>query len=190
MSRFVPVSDPQPGSASGEAFDRAQAGFGLVPNLIGVMSHSATVAHAYLDLHERFAASSFSPVEQQVVALAASHEHGCSYCMAAESTVAEMVQADEGVIEALRSGEPLPDARLQALAAFTRAVVRERGWVDEAAVEAFLAAGFDAPQVLDVVLGVAKKTLSNYVNHLAETPLDEAFEARSWHSPETAEAPV
>jgi AhpD family alkylhydroperoxidase len=180
MSRFPVVTDPPAGTSTREAFDRARAGFGFVPNLIGVMGNSGTVANAYLDLHERFAASSFSPVEQQVVALSASFENGCDYCMAAESAVAGMVKADPAVVEALRAGEPLPDARLEALSSFVKAVVRDRGWVDAAAVEAFLAAGFEAPQVLEVVLGVAKKTLSNYVNHVAGTPLDAAFTPLAW----------
>jgi alkylhydroperoxidase family enzyme len=69
------------------------------------------------------------------------------------------------------------------LAAFSRAVVEQRGWVSEAEQEAFLAAGFTPRQLLDVVAIAALKTLSNYVNHLAHTPLDPAFEAHRWTKP-------
>jgi len=44
-------------------------------------------------------------------------------------------------------------------------------------VEAFTKAGFRKEQALEVVLAVAWKTLSNYVNHLVDTPIDEAFAA-------------
>ena len=166
-----------------KALEQAKAGFGFVPNLIATMADAPAVANAYLQLHGAFASSSFTPAEQQVVTTAASFENGCTYCMAAESTVSKMIKVDDGVIDALRSGDTLPDARLNALATFTKAVVNERGFVSEAAIEEFLAAGFTRPQVLEVVLGVTKKTLSNYVNHIAETPLDAPFQPLAWTKP-------
>lgn len=109
-----------------------------------------------------------------------SFENGCDYCMAAHTVIAGMSSVPAATVDALRAGAPLPDARLDVLARFTRAVVRERGRLPEAEVGAFLAAGFTAAQVLEVVLGVAMKTLSNYANHLARTPLDAAFAAARW----------
>lgn len=38
-------------------------------------------------------------------------------------------------------------------------------------------------QLLEVLVGVTQKTLSNYVNHLARTPLDTAFNAHRWSRP-------
>jgi alkylhydroperoxidase family enzyme len=55
-----------------------------------------------------------------------------------------------------------------------------RGWVEETDIERFIAAGFTRAQVLEVILGVAMKTISNYSNHIAETPLDEAFAGAAW----------
>lgn len=83
------------------------------------------------------------------------------------------------VTNALRDGRPIEDPRLQALSQFTVAVVRGRGHVDEE-VKAFLAAGYQPPQVLEVLVGVMLKTLSNYTNHIAGTPLDDVFAARAW----------
>jgi len=155
----------------------------MVPNLIATMAEAPTVAEAYLDVHERFGASSFSPVEQQVVALAASFENACDYCMAAESAVAKMVGASDETIAELRRGGPLSDARLETLRSFTVNVVEARGWVGDAAVDAFVAAGFTRAQGLEVVLGVTKKTLSNYTNHIAGTPVDGAFAPFAWERP-------
>ncbi len=56
-------------------------------------------------------------------------------------------------------------------------------------IDAFLAAGFEREQVLDVRVGVAYKTLSNYTNHLAGTPLDGAFAVFAWEPPEKERAP-
>ncbi|MEQ1736734.1 MAG: hypothetical protein ABL886_10095 [Rhodoglobus sp.] len=47
----------------------------------------------------------------------------------------------------------------------------------------FVAAGYQPAQVVEVLVGVMLKTLSNYTNHLAITPLDGVFEARAWTPP-------
>lgn len=70
------------------------------------------------------------------------------------------------VIDALRTEGPMPEAKLEALRAFTRSVVVNRGWASDADVAAFLAAGYGKQQVLEVVLGVALKAMSNYTNRV------------------------
>jgi alkylhydroperoxidase family enzyme len=84
------------------------------------------------------------------------------------------------IIEALRSGTTLPDPKLDALAVLTRSIVETRGWPSEAAKETFFAAGYGTREYLEVIVGVTVKTLSNYVNHAADTPLDTAFETAKW----------
>jgi AhpD family alkylhydroperoxidase len=169
-------------------FDRAEKLFGTVPNLIRTLAASPAAARAYLDLEETLADSGLTPEEQQVAVLAASWQNECGYCMAAESAGARQHGMDPGRLERLRNGEPLEDEKLEALRLFTRAVVDARGQVGSDAVEAFLDAGFESSHVMDVVLAVSKKTLSNYANHIAHTPLDEAFHAFEWEKPELATA--
>ncbi len=70
----------------------------------------------------------------------------------------------------------LPDQKLNALVTYVRKTVETRGIVDESDLQAFLDAGYTKKQVLEVNLIIALKTISNYTNHLAETPIDEAFE--------------
>ena len=166
--------------ASRFALASAQTKFGFVPNLIAMLAESPAAVGGYLGIGEQFDKAALTPVERQVVLLAVSFENSCDYCMAAHSIIAGMSRVPAAAIEALRTGSKLPDARLEALACFTRAVVRERGHVAEPEVAAFLAAGFTRAQVLEVVLGVAMKTLSNYANHIARTPLDPAFAASRW----------
>lgn len=183
MSDFE-VHDHDTAPAGGtDALARAEKAFGFAPNLVRVLAEAPEAAQAYLDLGERFSASSLSPGEEQVVLLTTSFENGCDYCMAAHSAVAGMVGIAGETLEALRSGGALPEARLEALRAFTAAVVQSRGRPSADQVKRFLEAGFGRAQVLEVMLGVAMKTLSNYTNHVAGTPLDEAFEAQRWTPP-------
>ncbi len=72
------------------------------------------------------------------------------------------------------------NAKLAALRTFTLSVVRDRGYVDDSAVQAFLDAGFTKRQILEVILGVSQKVMSNYTKHLANTPVDTAFRKLEW----------
>ena len=84
------------------------------------------------------------------------------------------------ITEALRNETPLPNARLEALRTFTLSVVRNRGHADEGTVQAFLDAGFTQRQILEVILGISMKVMSNYTNHLAHTPVDGVFAKYTW----------
>jgi uncharacterized peroxidase-related enzyme len=158
----------------------AQKKFGFVPNLIRVLAEAPAAAKAYTTLMGIFEGSSFSDAEKQTVLLSASFANECDYCMAAHTKIADMKSVPAKIIEALRSGTTLPDPKLDALAVLTRSIVEARGWPSEAAKEAFFAAGYGTAEYLEVIVGVTVKTLSNYVNHAADTPLDPAFEATKW----------
>ncbi len=163
-----------------ETVKSLESAYGFLPNLIGTLANAPAAVNGYAQVAGAFASSSLSKFEQQVVLLTTSVENECHYCVAAHTAVSKMIGAPDEAIEALRSGASLEDPRLEALRAFTLAVVRDRGWVGEEALGAFLDAGFTKEQVLEVVTGVAQKTISNYVNHLAATPLDENFAPFAW----------
>ena len=175
----VHTKDTAP-SASKPLLADAEKAFGFVPNLLGVFAESPAALKAYLTIGQIFDESSFSPTERQVVILAASRFNECHYCVAAHSVVAGMQQVPADVIEALRADRPIANDKLQALRVFTTAVVEARGWVSQDQVGAFLTAGYNKAQVLEVILGITFKTLSNYSNHIADTPLDAAFKTQAW----------
>lgn len=170
--------------ASKPILEKMQKTTGFIPNLYGVLAESRVALEAYVTLGAAFDRStSFNARERQVVLLTVVSEHESGYCMAFHSTIAGMQRVPDEVVHALRSGEPIPHARLEALSAFVRNVIRERGWVSEGDVQAFLDAGFTRAQVFEVVLGVAMKVLSNYANQIAKTPVDAAFQANTWAPP-------
>ncbi len=181
----LPVHDPQHApEGSRPLLEAAEEAFGFAPNLTRVLAGAPTALEAYLTLGGIFDRTSLSPREQQAVLLSVSFENRCGYCLAAHSAVGRMKGLSPEEVEALRSGSEIPDPRLDALSRITRAVVRERGWPSPEDVDAFLAAGFDRSHLLEVLVGVTMKTLSNYTNHLADTPLDNAFAAFAWEGDE------
>jgi len=154
--------------------------YGFLPNLFGVMASAPPLVKTYGAVGQLFNETSFSPTERQVVLLSVSAENECGYCVAAHSVIASMQGVRSEVIEALRQGAPLPDRKLEALRQFTTAVVVKRGHPSRDDIAAFLNVGYTEANILEVVLGVGLKTISNYTNHIAATPLDPAFASAKW----------
>jgi len=168
--------------ASKPVLEEAEKKYGFALNLFGVMAESPLALKAYATLSDLIAGeAALDAKEQQIVMLAVSEANGCDYCMAAHSTVAEkMAEVPSDVVESLRAGKAPDDTKYAALVRFAKAILANEGWVPEGEQEAFLEAGYGRRELLDVITIVALKTLSNYTNHLAETPLDEAFQDRAW----------
>ena len=168
---------------SAEALRGIRRAWGFVPNLHAELAEAPAALEGYAAVFDAFSRSSFTPVEQQVVYLAINYENECAYCMAGHSALAAKAGVPAGAIEAIREGQAVADPRLEALRRFAAAMTAERGHVGAAAVERFLAAGFTEQQVLEVILAISAKTLSNYTNHLAATPLDPFMTATAWTHP-------
>ena len=171
--------------ASRETLERTAKKYGFLPNLFGVLAESPTAVQAYAAINTALEKSALSPVEQQVVMLTVSAANDCAYCVGAHSTVAQMVRMPEDVLSALRAQRPLSDRKLNALRTLVLSILRHRGWVPEDDLAFFAAAGYGQRQLLDVLTIVALKTLSNYANHLAHTPLDAQFTPQSWKAQAT-----
>lgn len=187
MSHLNVIDRDDAPQASRPTLDHAQQTLGFVPNLYGVFAAAPAALKAYTQIDAALKESSLTPAEQQIVLLSVSFENECEYCMAAHSKIAAMSQVPEDVIQELRDGQPLSDDKQEALRTFTRAVVKQRGNLEPSQVQAFLDAGYSRANILEVLVGVAQKTLSNYTNHLAETPVDDAFQEQAWSRPQAGD---
>lgn len=162
--------------------ESAQKALGFIPNMYAYMANSPILLDSYLYTYRLFREESgFTPVEQEVVFLTISRENGCHYCVAAHSFVADaMSGVPTEVTDAIRDGRDIPDARLQALSAYTKVVLNSRGHPCQESTAAFLSAGYTEQHILNIVQAIAVKTMSNYANHLFGTPVDEVFKGRAW----------
>lgn len=150
--------------------------FGFLPNLMKVLAGSPIAIQAYLQLSELFEKSAFTPREQQLILLAVSQENQCGYCVAAHSMIARnMVKVSNDEIEQVKSGNHLSDKKSDALVTFVRQLVKSRGFVSDENLQTFLSQGFEQRHVLELIVAIAMKTISNYSNHIAHTPIDEVF---------------
>lgn len=159
--------------------------FGMLPNLHGVLAESPETLDAYKILHDKFQNTSFNADELTVVWQSINVEHGCHYCVPAHTGIAGMMKVNPEITEALRNEEKLPSAKLEALRAATLSIVRNRGNISDDEIQAFFASGYESRHLLEIILGLAQKTISNYVNHIANTPVDEPFKKFEWKKENT-----
>lgn len=187
MNLIAPVTDHTAPEASRATLAAVQGAWGFAPNLIRTFANSPAVVEGAWSLLTAFGKTRFSPAEQQLISLAISVENECSYCAAAHTLMGKGAGLSAETLNATRAARPLMDAKHEALRRFTVVVVQHRGAVPQMEVDAFLAAGYDREAVLEVVLGVATKTLMNYTDRLVHVPLDDAFKATAWQ-PELKQA--
>ncbi|GHE77623.1 carboxymuconolactone decarboxylase family protein [Thalassotalea profundi] len=180
MSQFKFHTIETAPEGSKEILKGAEKQIGVIPGLYAVMAESPQILQAYTHLHQMFTATSFNAEELTVVWQTINVEHECHYCVPAHTGIAHSMKVDPTLTEALRSQSAMPTAKLQALHDFTLAMVRERGNVSQDQMQAFFDAGYSQQQVLEIILGLSQKVISNYVNHVADTPVDSIFEAFSW----------
>ncbi len=180
MSKFTIHTIDSAPEESKPLLEKSRKAFGRVPGLHGVLAEAPGLLDAYQVLHGLFQNSSFNNEELTVVWQTINVEHGCHYCVPAHTGIANMMKVDPALTEALRNRTAMPTKKLQVLHDTTLAMVRKRGSLTDTEVATFYAADYGKRQLLEIILGLSQKVISNYVNHIAETPVDDAFKKFAW----------
>jgi AhpD family alkylhydroperoxidase len=171
--------------ASKPLLEQSQTAFGRLPGLHKVLAESPQAYEGYQVLHKLFTETDFDAEELTVVWQAINVENECHYCVPAHTGIAKMMKVSDEISDALRNETALPTPKLEALRTFTVQMFRQRGNVSDDQMKAFFDAGYGHRAVLDVILGMAQKTMSNYVNHVAQTPVDDVFKPLAWERGDT-----
>ncbi|SBT50675.1 carboxymuconolactone decarboxylase family protein [Micromonospora auratinigra] len=153
---------------------------GHLPAAVGLMAESPELLKGFLGALAVFDATDLDPIAREVVVLTVATRNECHLCVAMHTATLTGHGGAPELIEALRTGADLPDARLEGLRRFTLAVLDHRGAVPEGDLAAFLAAGWLPRHALDVVLGIGTYTISTFANRLVDAPLDPALAAYAW----------
>ena len=159
---------------------------GYLPNLLCVLANAPVALEAYLTVSAINAKGSLTLAQREVVQITAAATHGCGFCVAGHTAIAyKKAGLDDATVEALRSLQPLADPQLNAVAVFTKAVIAQRGRVDDSGLALFRSAGFSDAAALEVVLGVSLATLCNFANNLGRPPLNAELEPYRWAGAES-----
>lgn len=151
-------------------FDNLKKMLTFVPNLYATFAYSATALGTYLTLQN--AKSSLNAKQREVINLVVSQVNDCEYCLAAHTAVGKMVGFTDDQILEIRTGRAAFDPKLDALARFARDVAEKRGHVAQASTEAFLKAGWTQGNLVDVIMVIGDKIISNYLHGVTKVPVD------------------
>lgn len=167
---------------SSKILENTKRAMGMIPNMYSTMANNPALLEGYSSAYKTFRENAgFTPPEQEVVFLSIAYENNCDYCMAAHSFVADkMSKVPVDVTDAIRNNTEIPDSKLKALSVFSRQMVAKRGLPSQEDINSFFNAGYDENNILGVITGIGIKTMSNYFNHVFNTPIDDAFKGRTW----------
>ena len=165
-----------------EVLEAGKQSAGGIPNMYAGMANSPALLDGYLHGYQLFRnESGFTPAEQELVFLSIARVNECTYCVAAHSFIAGAVSKTPAqAVQAVRDDAPVEDAKLAALNTFTQTMVSTRGKPTPEELAAFLHAGYSEKNVLEIILAIAVKTISNYSNHVFHTPVDAMFSPQAW----------
>jgi len=160
---------------SKEILKQSKEGAGFIPNMHAIMAESPVLLRAYKEMGNLFNQTSFTPVEREIIEMTINQVNGCIYCVAAHSYFDRLSNFPENILTAMLEGKPFDDSKLQTLRLFTKLVIEKKGWINSEEIDTFMAVGYSNEQLLELIVGITHKILSNYVNHIAGTPIDKQF---------------
>lgn len=145
---------------------------GVVPNLFRLVGNSPAALEGYLGLNGALGKGELEPATRERIALAIAEVNGCDYCLSAHTYLGKnLAKLSEAEIAANRDGSST-DSKADAAVRFAVKLVKARGHVSDADVQAVKKAGYSDAQLIEIVLHVALNTLTNYVNEVAKTEID------------------
>ena len=151
-------------------FDQLKKGLSFVPNLYATFAHSETALGTYLALQN--AKSSLSSKDREVINLVVSQVNDCEYCLAAHTALGKMVGFAPEEIMGLRKGAASFNPKLDALAKLVKSITVERGHPNQALVQAFFDVGWTEANLVDAIVVIGDKIISNYLHGTTKVPVD------------------
>ncbi|UPK69929.1 carboxymuconolactone decarboxylase family protein [Chitinophaga filiformis] len=170
MKNFPVPTKEQVSPANQTIFENLNGMVGFVPNLYAIFGHSDTALSDYLALQNR--KSSVRAKEREVINLVVSQVNNCSYCLSAHTQLAKMNGfTDEQILDIRRANISF-DVKLDALAKLVKSATENRGHVRSEVLESFFAAGYTEANLIDVVIVIGDKIITNYLHALTDVPVD------------------
>lgn len=170
MSTFNVPKKEEVSGANQAIFDNLEKALGFVPNLYATYAHSENALGNYLTFAN--GKTSLKAKEKEVVNLAVSEVNNCLYCLSAHTAIGKMNGFSDDQILELRAGKASFDAKLDALARLARNITENKGTTDANVLDNFFAAGWTKENLIDTILLVGDKTISNYINNTFDAPID------------------
>jgi uncharacterized peroxidase-related enzyme len=171
MSRLTPVAKATATPKEQEALAAIQTAWGGVPQLARVIARSTPFTRAKLAFDDALSKGRFTPPLAEQIAIAVANENRCRYCLAAHTAAGRALGLDERSLSDARLGAAA-DPKITAALSFVQTVVRERGHIGDAQLDAVRSAGWTDPDIVELLGHAINNTLTNYLHHLSDVPVD------------------
>lgn len=165
----VPTRD-QVNESNQAIFDNLEKMVGFVPNLYATYALNDTALGDYLALQNR--KSTLSAKEREIINLAVSEINQCYYCLSAHTVIGKMNGfTDEQIIE-IRRAEVTFNEKYAALANYVKSAVINRSKPSEEAIESLFNAGYSEANLVDIIMVIGDKMISNFIHGTTNVPID------------------
>ena len=171
MPRLQPVNPETATGKAKELLDGVQRAIGGTPNLLRTLAQAPAALDGYLSLSKALSGGALSAALREQIALAVAGENHCDYCASAHTQLGRGAGVAKDELAANLLGRS-SDSKTEAVLTFAKAVVKERGFVDDQTVDAARAAGLGDPEIAEIIANVALNVFTNYFNHVAKTEID------------------
>jgi uncharacterized peroxidase-related enzyme len=151
-------------------FDHMKSAFGVVPNLYATFALNDTALGDYLALQNR--KSTLSAKEREIINLVVSQVNDCKYCVPAHTMLAKMNGFNDEQILEIRRVQISFNDKYAALAKFVKETTVNRGRPSENAYDTFFEAGYTKANLVDVMMIIGDKIISNYLHNITQIPVD------------------
>ncbi|UCE63684.1 MAG: carboxymuconolactone decarboxylase family protein [Nitrospirota bacterium] len=159
-----------------DIFAQVQGLLGFVPNLYKEMSKAPSVLSVYHKGQESLSQGALTAKEQQVVQLTVAVYNDCRYCKAAHQWLGQKMGLSQDEIQEIRSRlSQQTDMQVANLVRATKLILENRGWLDPEELTRLEQQGISRAKLYEIIAYIGLKTISTYINHIAETPIDEQF---------------
>src|ERR1700761_7051038 len=171
MSRLaIPARDDVP-AASKPILEAVHAKLGVVPNMFRLIAQSPAALEGFA-ANNGALGKALDVRTRERIALAVAQVNGCDYCLSAHSylglNLAKISPEEIALNRAGKSG----DAKANAAVGFAAKVVRERGHVGAADIQAVRDAGYTDADIVEILAVTAENIFTNILNIVAETDID------------------
>jgi AhpD family alkylhydroperoxidase len=147
-----------------------KSAFGKVPNIYATLALNETALADYLALQNR--KSTLSAKEREIINLVVSQVNDCKYCVPAHTAVGKIYGFTGEQILEIRRAQISFDSKFDALAKFVKETAINRGRPSEIAYDNFFNAGYTKANLIDVMIIIGDKVISNYFHNVVQIPVD------------------
>lgn len=168
--RIKPVDPIRASGAVKRLFSEIQTKFALVPNLFRVLANAPAALEGLMGLSAALGGGALDETIREQLALAIAESNLCAYCVNTHSTIAAKLGLNEPEIDQARRARAT-DARIDAILKLARAIVVQRGELNDADFARARATLTDS-EIIETVANVALNIFENYMSHVSRVPTD------------------